>query len=363
MKAKVRRLVKFLISVMMYYSGILRLYSRVKPRNWFERNLKILLYHRVLAEGDKKKAELQPGMCVLQSSFERQIRFIKRKFEIISVAELVAMLSRNEFPDKRIALVTFDDGWRDNYDYAFPVLQKYGSPATIFLATDYISCNNLPLIIEVNLLLSEADLWPDLAIQIFETTVSESGQSGPDQSPGLPDNPKMRKDPFKFIKAVMGLDSGLQKIILDKMKARAALNKSDSNERWMLNKEEIKQMYASGIDFGSHGKSHQILTALDETELIRELEESKQKIENILNTEVISIAYPNGDYNSSVTRSARECGYKIGMAVSTDGGTADHPDIFAMKRININEGSALGPRGRFSKAVFACLLEGLFQHF
>ncbi|NIS18116.1 MAG: polysaccharide deacetylase family protein, partial [Aliifodinibius sp.] len=128
MKAKLKRIIKFLISIIMYYSGMLYLYSRLKTHGTYERKLKILMYHSVLNDNDKLRAELQPGMCVLQSTFEKQVRYLSKKYEVISIEKLFEMVSQKRAPDKSTAVITFDDGWRDNYDYAFPVLMKCNCP-------------------------------------------------------------------------------------------------------------------------------------------------------------------------------------------------------------------------------------------
>ncbi|NIS18117.1 MAG: polysaccharide deacetylase family protein, partial [Aliifodinibius sp.] len=176
----------------------------------------------------------------------------------------------------------------------------------------------------------------------------------------IPNNPGIRKDPYEFVKAVMGLDHDLQKKIRDKMRAMIGKPESEYRQRWMLNQDEIREMYASNITFGSHGKSHEIFPDMSQEELLAELRDSKAAIESMLNTEVISIAYPNGDYNETIKQTARECGYKIGMATDFDTKGTEYPDILALRRMSINEGAALGPGGRFSKAVFACLLEWFF---
>jgi peptidoglycan/xylan/chitin deacetylase (PgdA/CDA1 family) len=359
-KAKLRRLAKFLISVLMYYSGMLRLYSLVKRNNRYDWRLKILVYHRVLPAGDQLKAELQPGMCVLQNTFEEQMRFLSKRYKIISVSEMADMISRSDFPRKRTALITFDDGWKDNYDYAFPVLKKYNMPATVFLATDYICSNNLPLVMEINLLIGEADLWPSNAMRIYQDVTCREMPPEIFGENALRANTKAINNPFKFVKAVMELEPELQKKVLDKMRIEAGFSGPQSEKRWMLNWEELRQMQDWNISYGSHGKSHELFTELDERELARELKESKAIIENNLGIEVSSVAYPNGNYNHQVKQAAKKHGYKIGMAVKADKKAEEPLDMHAMKRININEGAALGPRGRFSKAVFACVLEGFF---
>lgn len=95
-----------------------------------------LLYHKI----DFPTADVKiRGAFTVPHKFERQVSYLKRKgFEFYTASELIKFYRANgEFPSKAIA-ITFDDGWKDNYRHAFPVLKKYGAKATIFLVTSCI---------------------------------------------------------------------------------------------------------------------------------------------------------------------------------------------------------------------------------
>lgn len=98
-----------------------------------------LLYHKI----DLPTADVKiRGAFTAPQKFERQIAYLKKKgYEFYTASELIKFYRANgEFPSKAIA-VTFDDGWKDNYQHAFPVLKKYGAKATIFLVTSCIGQN------------------------------------------------------------------------------------------------------------------------------------------------------------------------------------------------------------------------------
>ncbi len=98
-----------------------------------------LLYHKI----DLPTADVKiRGAFTVPQKFERQIAYLKKKgFEFYTTSELISFYRANgEFPPRSIA-VTFDDGWKDNYQHAFPVLKKYGAKATIFLVTSCIGQN------------------------------------------------------------------------------------------------------------------------------------------------------------------------------------------------------------------------------
>jgi len=98
-----------------------------------------LLYHKI----DLPTADVKiRGAFTAPQKFERQIAYLKKKgYELLAASELIEFYRANgEFPPRSIA-VTFDDGWKDNYQHAFPVLKKYGAKATIFLVTSCIGQN------------------------------------------------------------------------------------------------------------------------------------------------------------------------------------------------------------------------------
>ena len=99
----------------------------------------ILTYHRVVSDQMVRDEHIQPGMYVRGQSFEAHIAYLRKRFTIISLDELLDLWQTNRLKsDRSYCVITFDDGWKDNYQFAFPVLMKYRIPATIFLATDFI---------------------------------------------------------------------------------------------------------------------------------------------------------------------------------------------------------------------------------
>lgn len=100
------------------------------------------MYHRVLASRDSEQVFVQPGMYVLSETFQRQVAFLKENFKIVSLEEMVERI-KNRRDISRCCAITFDDGWKDNFCHAFPVLEKFSLPATIFLATGFVGTKRL----------------------------------------------------------------------------------------------------------------------------------------------------------------------------------------------------------------------------
>src|SRR5712692_999339 len=135
MNAGPKRFAKVLLGQALLRSG---LWKRIL-RTWAERKAVIILtYHRVIEKWDETLDYSQPGMVVTTSTFERQVAILKEHFEVVTLGALLADGVTATRPARPRCVITFDDGWRDNYDLAFPILRRRDIPATIFLATDFI---------------------------------------------------------------------------------------------------------------------------------------------------------------------------------------------------------------------------------
>lgn len=103
--------------------------------------LPILMYHRVVDQLDKPD---RYRLCVSTTEFENQMRYIRdRRFEVISIEEVATAMEDNIWPWKKPAVITFDDGYMDNYTCAFPILKKYRLKASVMLVTSHIGGTNV----------------------------------------------------------------------------------------------------------------------------------------------------------------------------------------------------------------------------
>jgi peptidoglycan/xylan/chitin deacetylase (PgdA/CDA1 family) len=98
----------------------------------------VLMYHRVLDDAEIS-ATIHPGMYVTRRTFGRHLEYLSEKYQVLTLQEIGEwVLGKRESPKKTPCAITFDDGWVDNYHHAFPLLQAYGVPATIFVITNQI---------------------------------------------------------------------------------------------------------------------------------------------------------------------------------------------------------------------------------
>jgi peptidoglycan/xylan/chitin deacetylase (PgdA/CDA1 family) len=120
---------KKIIKAILFYSGLLALYRFIFIRN----SAVILMYHRISPRDQISPAE--EYLNVVPETFEKQVRYLSRCYRVLLLTELVAMLRAGQRLPSRTCVITFDDGTKDNLETAFPILRKFGLPATFFLIT------------------------------------------------------------------------------------------------------------------------------------------------------------------------------------------------------------------------------------
>jgi len=262
-----------------------------------------------------------------QPSFEQQIKLLVRRFNVVDLAEIVAWVKRCGVGPKNCVSITVDDGYKDFYLYAYPVLKKYNLPATVFLTTGFID--------------EKKWLWPDKIIYILE-------------------NSKVKRFDFRLGDGVEGFDVRTAEerhrahltifqyctTVIDKQKNRVIEDLADrlevkvpdelTQEYLGLEWPEIIEMRKNNIRFGSHTVLHPILSKVSPKRLHDEIVNSKETIEKKLGDEVSLFCYPNGNYSDLIIKVLREARY-TGAVTADYGFNRRKTDLFKLKRIGSNE--------------------------
>lgn len=203
-----------------------------------------------------------------QKLFSGIIKWLaSRKFTIVSLSEFELLLKKGDLPSK-LALLTFDDGWRDNLKL-IPIIQKFNVPVAIFITTEAILQGNY---------------WWEYAF------IDERGKNE-----GLKNVKEFKKLPFEVFTKKVNL-----------------IKRKHSIPRSALTLDELKQLSKNPlVTIGSHTVTHPILVKCDCLRQEVELEESKSTLETWLQRDIEFFAYPNGDFNSTTIDIARKTGYKL----------------------------------------------------
>jgi peptidoglycan/xylan/chitin deacetylase (PgdA/CDA1 family) len=120
------------VSFFLYFSGIISLYIFIRRRVFKKHIAAVLMYHRV-NDGDDDR-----DMTVSTANFKKHMEYLSKDFNVVSMDELISMCKMNVSPDRDTAVITFDDGFKDNYTDAYPILKTNGLSATIFVSIKFI---------------------------------------------------------------------------------------------------------------------------------------------------------------------------------------------------------------------------------
>ena len=250
-------------------------------------------YHRF-----SQQKELIPSTprCIAINSFLEQIEFLCRNFEVIPLSIIAKCIhNREPFPKNSIA-ITIDDGYKDNYLLAYPVLKEYGVPATIFVTTSYIDGKQTPWEAKVSFAISHTSLKELYLEEIGRFSLRKEKERY-----------KARKLIIKRLKKFSGRR---KEALLKKLFEICEIEvPADLGKELMLSWNEIREMSESGIEFGAHTVHHPELTNISLKEAKWEIEESKKELEEGLGKPVISFAYPSGIYNREMVQLVKNAGF------------------------------------------------------
>jgi len=308
---------KNILDYLMLESGLLEIF-----RYGYRNKASILMYHRV--PGSPFSAG---GFCF--NVFEKQINYLVKHYNIISLEELVTHLKNGRSLPNNAVTITFDDGYVDNYLYAYPILKKYNAPASIFLSTNFIETKQLLPIDRIEYIVTKTEK-KYLDIVLPNNTTPDEG----------PCRIELDADLEFIVKKIDKItkDNNLSLVELEKFTEDLALQQkvkipdSVNQERFSpLSWSQVREMMKNGITFGSHTCSHPTLPRLPFEERRSEIINSRKVLEKQLDMDIDYFCYPYGAFNDVDDKILKELNFKA--AVSTLEGLNDFStDFFRLKR-------------------------------
>lgn len=248
---------------------------KFKPKGLFCFN-----YHRI---GDPFESPFDPNVFSCDEfMFEEHLKFYKSNFDIITIDELNALMTSKSKLKDRFALITFDDGYIDNYKLAYPLLKKHDIPAVFFIATDFIEKDIIPWWDEIAYLIKSSSK-KNLQLINWDTPISLTS----------PPSNEHIKEVLQRIK----LDSS--KLMPEKIiSLRQALGHETDyltpHKDLFMSWEMLKEMQDNGMTIGSQSCSHSIMSHLSVEDQKYEASHSKKILSEKMKKDIICFAYPVG---------------------------------------------------------------------
>lgn len=226
-------------------------------------------------------------------------------------------------PEKAV-VITFDDGYKDNYLYAYPSLNKYHIPATIFLTTAHVGRGKL-------------FWWDKVNYVIQHTTVNQLnlGELG---------NYLLQSELDKFyakpiiVEGLKKLSEEEKNLLIEKLLNILEVDiPTDLGKQLILSWDEVREMSNDGIAFGAHSVNHSVLTNLPLRQAKWEITQSKKDIEEKIGTQATAFSYPNGDFNAELVEFIRESGFTYAVSAGTPRLISSKDNPYTLSRIGLGE--------------------------
>jgi peptidoglycan/xylan/chitin deacetylase (PgdA/CDA1 family) len=293
------------------------------------RRVLVLAYHGVLTASRPESSYLDSNF-VPASAFDEQIAVLRRHYSPISLSDFLAARAGTKRLPHRAVLVTFDDGFANNYRVASPILRAHGVPFTVFLTTGLMDRPG-------------SMIWSErVSRTVYRTTRKAlSLPVGEREISFVLATPDARERASRALVAHLKRQPpSARDRIVERLEAQCGCPPSTptEDERYrFLTWDDARAMSAAGVEFGSHTVSHPILSTLDERALREELTESKRRIETELGAPCRTFAYPNGgrgDFGPREQRALAAAGYECAFAL-IGGLVGRAAPAYALERVNI----------------------------
>jgi peptidoglycan/xylan/chitin deacetylase (PgdA/CDA1 family) len=289
------------------------------------RGLVALAYHRI---GDPEGCPVDGGVFnATPEALAEHMRMLQRWSRIASLEEVEHYYaSGSRFPSA-LAMLTFDDAYRDNYTTAFPILRNGGVPATFFVATSFIETGHVPH-------------WDRIAYAVKHTRLEEHVL----EHPRRVHISGIRSDPEAAIRTLLRLYKEVRDLdperFLEEVEAGLGAAATDSIGELFASWAELREMVAGGMALGSHTHSHRLLGRLSYAEQVQELERSRELLHERVGVRVSSLAYPvghlsDGHFTDDTRRALSSAGYRVAFS-HYNGWNRTTSDPFDVRRIRMD---------------------------
>ncbi len=282
----------------------------------------VLGYHTVV-DDDAQLGELMPGLGITAATFERHVDWMARRFQLVALDELVSLGARTPGPEKPLAAITFDDGYRGVFEVAFPILRRKGIPASLFVVTDRVG--------------STEPLAHDRIYHLLSK----------------------RRSPEETHAATRELLHLLGPAEIERLAEQlcepAPADSLELPVTWPM----VHELREAGWTIGSHTRTHARLVSCTGAELLDETALAKQILEAELRQPVHHFAYPDGAFDPRAVDAVSAAGYSSAYTTCAHR-DARHPGL-TVPRTMLWEGSSIEPSGGFSPDILSVQSSGLLE--
>lgn len=256
--------------------------------------LTVLNYHRIGEPGD---SPYDPGLfSATPAQFAAQVRFLTQNFDVIGASDLADWQNRRG----RFVMITFDDGYLDNYEAAYPILRAFGATGVFFLTSGFLDEGRIAWWDEISWMVRSSRLKQ---LSSNPWTISELTLPDADRQPVL-------DRLLRTYKSLPGRKTGE---FLEFLADALGTGRHPGDRSVWMDWPQVREMHAHGMQFGGHTVTHPVLSNLSRAEQEYEVRECRERIKAELGRPIPTFSYPVGQqdsFNATTQSCLREAGYE-----------------------------------------------------
>ncbi|TBR36181.1 MULTISPECIES: polysaccharide deacetylase family protein [Dyella] len=286
-----------------YSSGLLHTLQRL--RAWWLKDLRVLAYHRIMPLPDPATYDFDLELISTSPErFREQMMMLRERFRPMRLSDVAQMIEAGKTIPADAVVVTFDDGYDDNYHIAFPILRELGVPATFFVSTGHIDTGKpyaYDWLVHM-ILLAPADARlrvPELGIDTPVPTERE----------------ERRALGTELLSRMKEMDALAQSALIERLQLEWNLPADHTPaECRPMTWDQLREMHAAGMEIGSHGVHHRMLSKLPLADMEFEVQHSRDTLLRELGPAVGLMSYPVGGdraFDDAVVKATREAGFAV----------------------------------------------------
>jgi peptidoglycan/xylan/chitin deacetylase (PgdA/CDA1 family) len=306
----------------------------------------VLGYHRVVEDFASEARVEMPSMLTGRAMFERHLDCLAKTFRFVTLDEIATHVE-NDIPfEKPVAAITFDDGYRDVYEHALPILERKGIPAAMFVVTDLVGRPVWQVHDKLYHLVAKAFAsWDDPRREMF----------GLLSDLGLPAHDFTRRSaigsPMLAVSTLLpGLPQADIRRVMDGLES--SVGNGFHDVPLAVNWEMVADMRRRGFLIGSHTRSHVSLPMETPETIAMELKGSKQELEQHMGERVDHFAYPGGHFSADVVDAVARAGYRYAYTACPH--DVQRHRTLTIERLLLWEGSSVNGNGEFTPDILSC---------
>lgn len=279
----------------------------------------IAVYHSINALPEDR---IRTPNLVSPTSFEDHLRYYAAHMTVIALGDYLSAMRDGRALPKNSLVITFDDGYKDNLTCAYPLLQRYGFPATFFVASGYIGSGEMK--------------WEDRLHCLIQRSRREAitvELPAGEQTFSIDSSGEKAAATDRLVNLLGHSSAGEIQRVLGQIEAQTGA--ACEADGLMMTWDDVRQLARTpGMTIGAHTITHRHLTRIPRDEAAREVRGSKEQIEEQIGQPVTTFSYPYGDFDAGTVEIVRTSGFECAGTIAY-GKNGPSSDLFELKRVLI----------------------------